>query len=155
MGLFIDVCQAERDEICRRMRDRSAAYQLGFWEGRMDCWLKECFFRDLQKKEVIDSGIGATIAFSGKLSIWAQLVGQVNRIGGIFTKDAYILVGIFPRSSKQPSKVILHEIGHLFGAKHTKYFRSVMRSGQRSTYKFDFWNKRIILNKLKQVGGLS
>ena len=149
MGVLLEVCQSERDEICSKMEGQSIAYQLGFWEGRLESWLKECFFRDLEKKEIMDSGIGATIAFSGKFSIWLRSAGCVKTIGGIFTKDAYILIGNCPRSSKQPSKVILHEIGHLFGAKHTKYFRSVMKSGQQSTYKFDFWNKRRILNKIK------
>ena len=157
MGLSIEVCQGERDEICSITRGHSKSYQLGFWESRLEYWLAECFFRDLKEKEAIDPGIGATFAFTGKISIWSRSIGQVKTIDGIFTKDAYILVGSCSRIINQPSKVILHEIGHLFGAKHkhAKYFKSVMKSGQRSTYKFDFWNKRIILKKLKQVRGLS
>ncbi len=155
MGLSIEVCQDEKDEICDKMENKPPAYQFGFWEGRLESWLKECFFRDLEEKKVMDSGIGATFAFSGKISICLKLGGCVKTSGGIFTKKAYILMGNCSIYEKQPSRTILHEIGHLFGANHAKHRRSVMKEDQSSTYNFDNRNKKIILNKIKQLKGLS
>jgi len=155
MGLFIEVCQDERDEICNKMKGHSLSYQFGFWEGRLGSWLKECFFRDLEEKKVMDSGIGAIIAFSGKISICSKLGGCIKASGRVLTKEAYVLMGNCSIREKQPSKTILHEIGHLFGANHTKYIRSVMKVDQLSTYNFDFRNRRIISNKIKQLKGLS
>lgn len=156
MGLFIEVCQDERDEICSKMKGQPLAYQLGFWEGRLESWLKECFFRDLEEKEVMDSGIGATFAFSGKISICSNLAGCVRAFSKVFTEEAYILMWNCSMRKKQPSKTMLHEIGHLFGANHTtKYSISVMRVGRLLTYNFDARNKRIILDKIKQLKGLS
>lgn len=155
MGLFIEVCQSERDEICSRMKGQPLAYQLGFWESRLESWLKECFFRDLEEKEVMDSGIGATFAFSGKIFIWSRSAGCVKTLGRVFTKEAYILMGNCSIREKQPSKTILHEIGHLFGANHTKHGISVMKVGRLLTYNFDARNRRIILNKIKQLKELS
>lgn len=154
MGFFVEVSQEEREDICSTIRNQCPAYQIGFWEGRLGYWLLDYLFHDLKEKEPMDSEIGATIALSGKLSMWLHSSGRVRNQARIFTKEAYVLIGNTAIDNSQIAKVILHEIGHLFGAQHVRRTRSVMKQGSL-IYKFDRRNRKIIWNTIKQLKELN
>lgn len=149
MGLPIEISENEKDSICEKLNDKLPAYQMGFLEAKLECWMQECFFRDLQIKEPISLGVGVMYAFSGKLSIQLHSMG-CTKIGKIYTKEAYALIGNSSLRGTQPNRVILHELGHLFGASHTKD-ESVMRESPVSTYDFDPVNRDIIVEKIKSI----
>jgi len=158
IGITLRVSREEKDDICRRLKDEPLRYQHGFFEGRLESWLKECIFQNLEEKEPIEPEIGFTIACTGKFSVKSFWAGAVPGTSSVFTKDAYILMRNFWIWGKKPSHVILHEIGHLFGAKDIEdnSVVSIMtHKPKKITYKFDRKNRKIILNKLKQIKELN
>jgi len=157
IGIILIVSREEKYDICRSLKGESLRYQHGFFEGRMESWLKDRIFQNLKEKEPIEPEIGFIIACTGKFSVESYWAGVVRHKASVFTKDAYILMQNFWTSGKKPSRVILHEIGHLFGAEHTRnrLVASVMTvNSKKITYNFDRKNKKIILNKLKQIRDL-
>jgi len=158
IGLFLKISQDEKDEIYSKLRRQPLEYQIGLLEARLEIWLKDYLFQDLEEKVPINSEIGAMIAFTGKFSIKSNWSGTVRKGNVIFTKKAYILMRNFWMSSIKPSKVILHELGHLFGAKDIEDSSVVSVMTQKPeviTYEFDDKNKQIILEKLKQIKELA
>jgi len=149
MELPLEVSKDEKSVIIKQLKGKSLSYQMGFLEARLGSWLEECFFKDLQGKEPIDLSIGLVFALSGKISIWSHSAGCA-KIGKIFTEDAYILVGNSSIRGTQPSKVILHEIGHALGANHTED-DFVMKQGSVSSYDFDPESRDIISKKLDSI----
>lgn len=156
-GLPLEVSQDEKNDICKSLRKEPLKYQLGFLQGRLEYWTKECLFQDLIEKIPIDSKVDAVIAFTGKLSITLNWCGSVPINGLISNELAYALIRNFWISSVPASKVILHEIGHLFGAQDIEDTSIVSVMTQRPevvTYDFDDVNKKIILRRIKKINGL-
>ena len=154
MEIFLDICQEEKDEICKMIKDKPLSYQFGFLHGRMESWLIECIFEDLKKKKTINSEIGVMFGLTGKIPFISKLAGCVRESGAICSQESYVLIGACCMDKNKASKVILHEIGHLFGANHIKRGLSVMKQGASSNCRFDFRNRRIISKKIKQLKGL-
>lgn len=153
----LEVSQDEKNDICKSLRKEPLKYQLGFLQGRLEYWTKECLFQDLIEKIPIDSKVDAVIAFTGKLSITSNWCGSVPINGLISNELAYALIRNFWISSVPASKVILHEIGHLFGAQDIEDTSIVSVMTQRPevvTYDFDDVNKKIILRRIKKINGL-
>jgi len=152
--LFLEISQNEKDEMCSKLRGQPLEYQIGFLEDRLESWLKDYFSQDLEEKAPMDSETGAVIAFTGKFSIKSLWSGTVRKGNLIFTKKAYILIRNYWTSNIKPSKIILHEFGHLFGAEDIEDSSVVSVMTQKPkviTYEFDDKNKQIILEKLKKI----
>lgn len=151
-GLSLEVSQDERNDIRRILERKSLGYRLGFLEGRLNLWAKQSIFQDLMEKIPMDSEVNAIIAFTGKLSMRTCWTGSVPERALISSRDAYVLIRNFIPS---PTKTILHEIGHLFGARDIEdtSIVSVMTQNSRTkTYDFDCVNKKIIKRRINELG---
>ncbi len=158
IGLFLEIPQDEKNEIYSKLKSQPLKYQIGFLEARLESWLKDYLFQDLEEKAPINPEIGAIIALTGKFSIKSNWSGTVRKGNLIFTKKAYILIRNYWTSSIKPSKVILHELGHLFGAKDIEDSSVVSVMTQKPeviTYEFDDKNKQIIFKKIKKLKELN
>jgi hypothetical protein len=101
------------EEIAQAARERRA-YQLGFLVGRIQSLVKEAFGRDLTNKYQPAPG-EIVLGFTGQLF---QL-DEGGAEAGFALSDWR--VAVFPLNpTGQLLAVILHEIGHILGAEHTK-----------------------------------
>lgn len=130
----------------------SIMHFLGFFSAVTEVFIEESLHTNLKKEFPLNEA-GFVIGFTGKKFEFSPTDSfrslGIARSDSIFTKDAYVLIGTWSREIS-PNAVILHEIGHIFGAKHTKS-SSVMYDETSKKFhpsKFDKKNKKIIQNKL-------
>jgi len=95
------------------------------------------------KNESKEKVIGFTAKIFPLLRDWEKTTSE-NRYSGLAT-ESYALVGIIP----DPVQTTIHELGHLFGAKHSILGHYVMSTKRkRISYEFCKANKRIISQHL-------
>jgi len=84
------------------------------------------------------------VYFTGKN--YGSYLGCVNEIPGRYTLITY---DDRKHDFQKILHVFVHEIGHLFGAKHVSNENSVMRSGSFESLEFDKINRKLILLRYK------
>lgn len=140
-----EIFQKRKERLCRALRRRSKTYQRGYLTGFLGARLQRCLLKSLIEKVTKGEENTIVLGFTGKI-IFPE---HYAVLGSASEKDGYALIGI----SESPSYMILHELGHLFGAKHTKDESTVSVMKQYCiglTYKFDEKNKEIIRDRLKK-----
>lgn len=138
--LPLEISQEVKEKLKRVLRRKSRAYRFGYLVGYLDYRLKGYLLEDLARK--IQRGQDEMIiGFTGKI-----FPHEYRILAGVASQDC-ALIGI----CNNPSNVILHEIGHVFGAKDVedKSIRSVMNiEHTEPIYEFDEKNKEIISKNL-------
>lgn len=139
------ISQKKKERPCRSLGRKSKTYQWEYLAGFLTARLQRCLLKSLIEKIIKGEENEIVLGFTGKI-IFPEHPGAP--LGLSSKEDGYALIGI----SESPSYVILHELGHLFGAEHTKDESTVSVMNQKicPTYEFDKENKKIVRANLKK-----
>jgi hypothetical protein len=124
--------------------DKEKSYFLGYIMASATGFMGDFFMQDLKKKARKKNN-QIVIGFTGKIKFLdslmpEELAGLAYR-DSLWTKNAYAIIGL---SMEIPSRVILHELGHILGAKHSS--KGIMSARKPSN---DFSDKnRTAINRL-------
>lgn len=143
--LLIKKCQSE---------EYSIDYLLGLFSGIFDSLIKKSLIEHLKICFPMNNEYDIVLAFTGKILRFGPIEISRSWLGfagsnSLFTDNAYGLIGTWSYPEISPPYVILHEFGHIFGARHCKEKNSVMfESAEESIFIFDEENKKIIRKKI-------
>ncbi len=138
------------DEVKQATRKRTETYRRSYIAGslvrRAETYIHNCFLESLQG--LPSRNIDLTIGFTGKMCRRTPS-GRVESIGWSQIRGSYMVVSL----CNTPSYVILHELGHLFGAAHSDQPTSIMYREERNkkTTQFCRESKKVISQKLKAI----
>ncbi len=134
----------KRKRMIQNLTGKSKRYQFYYLSSYLDRIIIDSIFEDFTAKVKKDADI--VIGFTGKVFG----VDSMRALGKSYDLgDPYALVGI----CEKPSNVILHELGHIFGAKDIEdnNIVSVMNSSYGlETYIFDIENSKRIAKNLNR-----
>ncbi len=126
-------------------------FRLRFAVGNFEIWDREVWLSE-RPHDLLDQLRGEVSAGANEIVIafvpWPRLPPERIAGGGAANfRKGYILVradfGAQPSASE--TMTMVHELGHLFGAKHVYRIESVMGGDPPATARFDRYNEKIVM----------
>jgi hypothetical protein len=128
---------------------KDSPFELAYLCGKIDVavegLIKEIFYSNLSSISKKQKGV-ITIAFTGKMM--SDFINSKNK-GSAFVKDQSILMGLSSLSETPNYLLILHELGHLFGAKDSSGNSVMCNLEDVTTCKFDAKNRDLIVENIR------
>jgi len=143
VGLFIS--REEEKLIIKKLRRKSIPDQLEYLvkyvaDLIIEHLLDELTIRFGNKNQIV-------IGFTGRNCYLASACLKGTTIGTSYPEEKCIVIGAAVES---PAKLIAHEIGHLFGAKHTSDNTLMNPTSMAGPFRFNRKNKKIIKKYLSK-----
>jgi len=137
--------------------ENALEYLLGFFAGRFEGDIKYAFSESL-KRNLPPQEDCISIGFTGKIFRFTHAEAQKGSLGwsyinSINTERPLVIIGTWLNSNASPRNVILHELGHVFGANHSKEKNSVMfeETSENMSDIFDKKNVALIRKKIMEL----
>ena len=148
LSLPVSLKTKSLNKINRKLKGKKKGYVAFYIIGYMEDFITKSFLENLNESSKKYSKADFVVGFTGKICRVGDLAHNYADCGFATLNGRCGVVGAY----HEPHVAILHELCHMFGAKHSENKRSIMFPKQTGNkYSFDKKTRRAITLTLKNI----